>query len=79
MSAVTTLVAVPEKADLSVRFSPEQRRVILGTCCGGASESEAAALIEIAQARGLNPILGECYFVRRYDSQTRRRAGRARV
>ncbi len=56
------------KADLSVRFSPEQRKVILDTCCGGASESEATALIAIAEARGLNPVLGECYFVRRWDS-----------
>lgn len=72
MSAVASLVQVPEKADLSVRFTPEQKQIILETCCGGASESEAQALIEIAQARGLNPILGECYFVRRYDKESRR-------
>jgi phage recombination protein Bet len=72
VSAVTTLAVVPERADLSVRFTPEQRRIILETCCGGASESEAAALIEIAQVRGLNPILGECYFVQRYDGQKKK-------
>jgi phage recombination protein Bet len=66
------LTVLPERADLSIRFSPEQRRVILETCCSGASESEAAALLEIAQVRGLNPVLGECYFVRRYDSQKKR-------
>lgn len=60
------------KADLSTRFSADQRKVILETCCGGASESEASALIAIAEARGLNPILGECYFVKRWDNVTRR-------
>ena len=77
MSAMATtngpaLVKAVERADLSVRFSEEQRRVILDTCCGGAPESEARALIAIAEARGLNPILGECYFVKRWDSEARR-------
>lgn len=58
-------------ADFSVKFTAEQRELILDTCCNGASEKEAAALIAIAEARGMNPILGECYFVQRYDSQTR--------
>lgn len=59
------------RADFSTKFTPEQRKVILDTCCNGASEHDAAALIAIAEARGMNPILGECYFVQRYDSQTR--------
>lgn len=53
------------KVDLSTRFNEEQRRLILDTCCGGASENDARALLAIAEARGLNPILGECYFVER--------------
>lgn len=60
------------RADLSVRFTDEQIAIILDTCCGGASKQEAMALIEVAQARGLNPILGECYFVSRYDTQAKR-------
>lgn len=78
MSAMTTtmngpaLVKAGEKADLSVRFSPEQKRIILDTCCGGAPEHEAKALVAIAEARGLNPILGECYFVKRWDGEARR-------
>lgn len=60
------------KADLGTRFSDEQRRLILDTCCGGAPAHEAEALIAIAEARGLNPVLGECYFVKRYDSQAKR-------
>jgi phage recombination protein Bet len=65
-------LAKAERVDVSVRFTAEQKRVILDTCCGGASADEAAALIAIAEARGLNPILGECYFVKRYDAQARR-------
>jgi phage recombination protein Bet len=61
-----------QRADTSVKFSDEQKRVILETCCGGASQAEAVALIAIAEERGLNPVLGECYFVQRYDSQTKR-------
>ena len=62
----------PARVDTSVRFTQEQERVILETCCGGASPSEARALIAIAEARGLNPILGECYFVKRYDTKAGR-------
>lgn len=61
-----------ERVDTSTRFDAEQRRLILETCCGGANESEARALLAIAEARGLNPLLGECYFVKRYDRETRR-------
>lgn len=65
-----TVVSSPARADLSIRFTQEEERIILETCCGGASKSEAHALISIAEARGLNPILGECYFVKRWDSQS---------
>lgn len=50
------------------RFSADQKKLILDTCCQGANESEAQALIAVAEARGLNPLLGECYFVQRWDS-----------
>jgi phage recombination protein Bet len=66
------LAKAGDRADLSIRFSQDQRNIILDTCCGGAPESEAMALIAIAEARGLNPILGECYFVKRYDSQSKK-------
>lgn len=56
-----------------LRFTEEQRRTILDTCCGGASESDARALMAIAEARGLNPMLGDCYFVERYDNQRNRK------
>ena len=57
------------RVDTSIRFSEEERRVILETCCNGAPQAEARALIAIAEARGMSPILGECYFVKRWDSQ----------
>lgn len=66
------LVKAGDRVDLSVKFTPEQKKVILDTCCGGAPESEARALLAIAEARGLNPILGECYFVKRWDNEQRR-------
>lgn len=51
-------------------FTASERDIILRTCCGGASEREAQQLIAIAEARGLNPIKGECYFVKRWDSES---------
>ncbi len=69
--ATTTQDQAVSHSDFSIRFTAEQRKIILDTCCGGASEKDAAALIAIAESRGLNPIQGECYFVKRYDSQTR--------
>jgi phage recombination protein Bet len=65
----TAMVHAPvARADLSMRFTHEQRQIILDTCCGGASESEARALLAIAEARGVNPLLGECFFVKRWDA-----------
>jgi phage recombination protein Bet len=52
--------AVPQRG-----FTAEQRKLILDTCCGGASQTDAAVLVAIAEARGLNPILGDCFFVNR--------------
>jgi len=49
------------------RFTADQRKLILDTCCGGASAQEALVLIGIAEMRGLNPLTQECYFVKRWD------------
>lgn len=65
MSESTSLVHVAAPSGL--KYSDEERRLILETCCGGASEAEAFALIGIAEARGMNVLAQECYFVRRYD------------
>ena len=57
----------------SLKFTPEQKKLILDTCFGGAAPHEAAALIAIAEARGLNPLAQECYFVERWDSDKGRK------
>lgn len=68
------LAAAPSSATEQVlaatpfAFSPKERSIILQTCCNGASQREADQLIAIAEARGMSPIRGECYFVKRYDS-----------
>lgn len=67
-----TVAKATDRADLSLRFSSDQRRLIIETCCVGASQAEADRLIASAEARGLNPLLGDCYFVKRYDTQSRR-------
>ena len=67
------LVTTGPTGPTDTRFSDEQKRLILDTCCGGASPKDAAVLIAIAEQRGLNPILGECYFVERYDTEKQRK------
>lgn len=61
-----------ERPMTTIKFDPQERKLVLDTCCGGATREEADQLIAIAEARGLNPITGECYFVKRWDSQKRR-------
>lgn len=62
------VVATPvATVDASFRYTEDQRRLILETCCGGASKEEAEALIGIAEARGMNVLAQECYFVKRWD------------
>lgn len=52
-----------------MRFSVEQRRIILDTCASGCTEGEFAALIAIAEARRLNPLTQDCFFVKRWDRE----------
>jgi len=63
--------ATPIAVGATIRFAPDQVKLILDTCCGGAPPHEAQALIRIAEARGLNPLTGDCYFVKRWDSAKR--------
>jgi len=60
------IVRLAEPEPSPRRFDEKQRKLILDTCCGGATEEQAETLIAIAEARGLNPIAGECYFVKRW-------------
>jgi phage recombination protein Bet len=52
----------------SLCFSDEQRQMIREKYAPGASESDFAVLLAIAQARNLNPLLGQIHFVLRWDS-----------
>lgn len=64
--------ASPIAIAAAVQFTADQRQLILDTCCGGAPPGEARALVAIAEARGLNPLTGDCYFVQRWDGEKQR-------
>lgn len=61
-----------ELLEKPLKFTPDERTIILDTCCNGATKQEAEQLIAIAEARGMNPIAGECYFVKRWDGEKQR-------
>lgn len=70
MSSAIELVPANDERELpQLRFSTEQRRLMLDTFASGCSENEFAALVAIAELRGLNPLTQDCYFVKRYDGQ----------
>ncbi len=54
-----------------LEFSPDQRKLILDSFLSGASEQEAAVLLELARLRRLNPITNQIHFVKRWNSQRR--------
>lgn len=53
----------------ALAFDAGQRKLIRDTFASGASEQEFAALIAVAERRGLDPFLRQVYFVQRWDSQ----------
>lgn len=56
-------------ATAPLEFTAEQRKMILASFLSGASESEAAVLMELARVRRLNPITRQIHFVKRWDSE----------
>lgn len=62
-----------------LEFTQEQRRMILTSFLNGASEQEAAVLMELARVRRLNPITRQIHFVKRWDSQKRAEVWSAQV
>src|SRR5437763_1720349 len=46
-------------------FSAEQEKMIRDSFLNGASESEAAVLLEVARLRRLNPLTRQIHFVKR--------------
>lgn len=76
---VTHLAVVPERPVSLLQFTPEQSQIIRDMCANGASETEFAFLMEIAKARGLNPLLKQIHFVKRWDSSKERNVWSAQV
>jgi phage recombination protein Bet len=60
-------------------FTPEQRKLILDSFLNGASEAEAAVLMELAKLRRLNPITRQIHFVKRWDGEKQREVWSAQV
>jgi phage recombination protein Bet len=67
-------LSVVNRTDIAKRerpvleFSDEQRKIIRDSYANGATDQEFAVLMEIAKAKRLNPILGQIYFVKRWDN-----------
>lgn len=51
-----------------IDFTPEQQKLIKDSFLAGASDQDAKVLIEVAKAKGLNPMLNQIFFVSRWDS-----------
>jgi phage recombination protein Bet len=58
-------LAVQNGAHLT--FTPEQRQMIRDVYANGASDSEFAVFMEVARARGLNPITRQIHLVKRWN------------
>jgi phage recombination protein Bet len=56
-----------QKVD-TLEFTLDQRKMIRDSFLSGASEPEAAMLMELARVRKLNPITRQIHFVKRWDS-----------
>lgn len=72
-------LAAVERPVSMLQFTPEQSQIIRDMCANGATESEFTFLMEIAKARGMNPLLKQIYFVKRWDSSKKREVWSAQV
>jgi len=73
------LAAVPDRPISMLQFTDEQSQIIRDMCASGASESEFAFLMEIARQTGLNPLLKQIHFVKRWDKEKNRFVWAAQV
>lgn len=71
--------ALARQPTAPMEFSPDQRKMILTSFLSGASESEAAVLLELARLRRLNPILGQIHFVKRWNAERQTETWAAQV
>ena len=59
-------------AQAPAQFTAEVRSIIRQIYANKATDAEFVALMTVAEARGLDPRVQQCYFVKRYNSQTDR-------
>ncbi len=72
--------AITVRAPLApLEFSADQLKMIRDTYLNGATEPEAAVLLELARLRRLNPITGQIHFVKRWNQQRRTETWAAQV
>jgi len=76
---IDSKLAVRASAVAPMEFTEDQRKLILNSFLSGASEQEAAVLLELARLRRLNPITRQIHFVKRWDSQRRAEVWSAQV
>jgi phage recombination protein Bet len=72
----TSIATVPAAAVAPrLMFSPAQEQIIRRSFLAGASDEEAAVLLEVARLRNLNPITRQIHFVKRstWNPETRAR------
>ena len=69
---MTQAITTTSETPVGLTFSHEQRQMIRDTLANGASEQEFETLMMLASARQLNPLLRECFFVKRWDNDKKR-------
>lgn len=60
--------SIQKRESAPLEFTGEQRKLILDSFLNGATEGEAAVLLELAKLRRLNPITKQIHFVKRWDN-----------
>lgn len=71
--------AVHKLAVAPLEFTEEQRKMIRDSFLSGATEQEAAVLLELARMRRLNPITQQIHFVKRWNGDKNAWAWAAQV
>ncbi len=78
-NAPDALARVEARPESMLHFTAEQSQIIRDMCANGATESEFAFLMEIAKLHGLNPLLKQIHFVKRWDKDKNRFVWAAQV
>ncbi len=66
MSDAAIVLATPVRRELApLEFTADQKKIIRDSFLSGATEEEAAALLEVARLRRLNPLTKQIHYVKR--------------